>query len=129
MVRLKVLSGKMAGTEVVARHFPFRIGRSAAAELRLEESGVWDQHLELVFDRHAGFVLITQQNAIAAVNGQPAQRTVLRNGDCIEIGALKLSFWLGETQQSSLRVREWLTWAGLALMTTCQLWLIYRLDR
>ena len=47
MVQFKIVSGKMAGTEQVARRFPFRIGRSAEADLRLEDDGVWDDHLEL----------------------------------------------------------------------------------
>ena len=47
MVQLRILSGKMAGVDITARHFPFRIGRSAAAELQLQEDGVWERHLEL----------------------------------------------------------------------------------
>ena len=49
MVQLKILSGKKAGTAWVARRFPVRIGRSAGADLQLEESGVWDEHLQLDF--------------------------------------------------------------------------------
>ena len=70
MIQLKILSGKMAGTETVARRFPFRIGRSQSADLRLEEDGVWDEHLELAFDAATGFVLTAHQDALAAVNGQ-----------------------------------------------------------
>ena len=119
----------MAGTVEVARHFPFRIGRSSAADLRVEEDGVWDDHLELAFDSQAGFVLTAQPNALAAINGQPFQEAVLRNGDCIEIGALKIRFWLGETRQASLRLREWATWTGLVLITAAQVGLIYWLVR
>ena len=129
MVQFKIVSGKMAGTERVARHFPFRIGRSAAADLQLEEDGIWDQHLELVFDPTLGFVLTAQPNAIAAINGQPFREVVLRNGDAIEIGALKIRFWLGPTRQASLRVREWLTWGACALIFAAQLGLIYWLVR
>ncbi len=129
MVQFKVLSGKLAGTERVARQFPFRIGRSAAADLRLEEAGVWDEHLEVTFDPASGFVLTAHPNAIAAINGQPFQRAVLRNGDAIEIGALRIRFWLAETRQASLRVREWLTWTGFTLITAGQLGLIYWLIR
>jgi pSer/pThr/pTyr-binding forkhead associated (FHA) protein len=125
MVQLKVLSGKMAGTEMVARHFPFRIGRAATADFRLEEDGVWDEHLELTFDRTSGFILRTQPNALASVNGEPIQETALRNGDAIEVGAHKIRFWLGETRQSSLRIREGLTWIGLFLVTAAQIGLIY----
>ena len=125
MVQLKVLSGKLAGTERVARHFPFRIGRAATVDFQLEEDGVWDEHLELIFDRTGGFILRSQPNALTSVNGRPIQETALRNGDSIEIGAHKIRFWLGETRQSSLRIREVLTWAGLFLVTAAQIGLIY----
>jgi pSer/pThr/pTyr-binding forkhead associated (FHA) protein len=127
MVQFKILSGKMAGAEKVARHFPFRIGRSPSADLRVEDDGVWDEHLQLAFDSASGFVLTSHPNAIASINGQPFREAVLRNGDSIEIGALKIRFWLGETRQYSLRLREWLTWTGFALLIAGQLYLIYRL--
>ena len=50
MVQLKVLSGQKAGTAWTARRFPVKIGRSASADLRSEEPGIWDQHLRLDFD-------------------------------------------------------------------------------
>ncbi len=128
MVQVKILSGKMAGTERVARRFPFCIGRSPAADLQLEEPGVWDQHVELAFDAATGFVLSAFPNALATVNGQPLQRVVLRNGDALEIGALKICFWLAETRQTSLWLREWLTWAAFAAITAAQVYLVYRLS-
>ncbi|MGD0260304.1 MAG: FHA domain-containing protein [Verrucomicrobiota bacterium] len=129
MVQLKVLSGKKAGTAWVARRFPVRIGRSSAADLQLEESGVWDQHLQLDFDPAEGFILSTQPNALAKVNGQPVHQTVLRNGDAIDLGSLKMQFWLSETRQTSLRLREGLTWAGIAAVSLGQIGLIYWLLR
>ena len=99
MLELRILSGKKAGTQWGARHFPVRIGRSPRAHLRLEEDGVWDDHLRLEFDRHRGIVVRTQDGALASVNDQPVGETVLRNGDTIAIGAAKLQFYLGETRQ------------------------------
>ena len=129
MVQLKVLSGKQAGTAWVARHFPVRIGRSAKADLQSEESGVWDQHLQLDFDPAAGLVLTAQPNALATVNGQPAQHATLRNGDTIEIGSLRLQFWLSETRQRGLRFREGLTWGAIAAISLGQVAIIYWLVR
>jgi pSer/pThr/pTyr-binding forkhead associated (FHA) protein len=125
MVQLKILSGKMAGAQVAARHFPFRIGRSASSDLQLEEQGVWEKHLEINFDSTDGFILTSQPNAIVAVNGERSDQRTLRNGDSIEIGALKIRFWLSETRQYGLRLREWLTWLAIAAVTGGQLWLIY----
>ena len=125
MVLLKVLTGRKAGTAWVARHFPVRIGRSAAADLQLEEGGVWDQHLQLDFNSAAGIVLSAQPSALAAVHGQPVDRTVLRNGDTIDIGSLKLQFWLTEARQTGLRFREGLTWVAIAAISIGQVGLIY----
>jgi hypothetical protein len=125
MVQLKVLSGRKAGTIWVARRFPVRIGRSAAADLQLEEEGVWDQHLQLDFNPEKGIVLSALPNALAAVNGHAVDQTVLRNGDSIDIGSLRMRFWLSETRQVGLRFREGLTWAGIAAICLGQVGLIY----
>ena len=129
MIQLKVLSGKKAGTAWVARRFPVRIGRSASAELQVEDSGVWDQHLELHFNPAEGIVLSAQPNALAAVNGEAVQQTVLRNGYAIDIGSLRLQFWLSETRQADLRLREGFTWAAIAAISLGQVGLIYWLLR
>jgi hypothetical protein len=129
MVQFKILSGKKAGTVWVARRFPVRIGRSPGADLQLEESGVWDQHLQLDFNPAEGIVLSAQPNALAAVNGQAVHRTVLRNGDVIGIGLMKLQFWLAETRQTDLRFREGFTWAAIAAISLGQVGLIYWLLR
>ena len=129
IVQLKVLSGNKAGTLWLARRFPVHIGRSAAADLQLEEGGVWDQHLKLDFGAGEGFILSTQPDALASVNGQAVQRALLRNGDVIELGSIKMQFWLGEVRQGGLRFRVGLTWAGIAIVTLAQVGLIYWLLR
>src|SRR5881396_3121133 len=116
MVQLKVLSGKQAGAVAVARRFPFLVGRSHPADLRLEEEGIWDRHLELDLQIPDGFVLKVHPPARATVNDQPVKRVSLRNGDLIAMGPVKIQFWLSETRQSCLRPREWLTWAALAAL-------------
>jgi pSer/pThr/pTyr-binding forkhead associated (FHA) protein len=129
MIQLQILSGKKAGTDSVARRFPFRIGRAPSADLCLEEDGIWDQHLELKLITPAGFVLSAQPNALATVNGQRVEQTMLRNGDLIEIGSLKMRFWLSATRQIGLRFREWLTWGALVLLAVGQVCLVYWLLR
>src|SRR5579871_6725983 len=99
MVQIKILSGKKAGSLWDARRFPVRIGRSANSDLQLEEPGVWDDHLILSLDPGEGFVLDTQPNALASINGHPAPRAILRNGDTIEIGSAKLQFWMSKPRQ------------------------------
>jgi pSer/pThr/pTyr-binding forkhead associated (FHA) protein len=125
MVQLTVLSGKMAGTEMAARHFPFTIGRSPESNLCLEEDGVWADHLRLAFDPQSGIVLTALENALVTVNGEPVREAVMRNGDLIEIGGAKLRFWLSAPRQYDLRLREALTWACFVLVAAGQVALIY----
>lgn len=125
MIQFRILTGKKAGASWAARRFPVRIGRSGAADLQLDEEGVWDQHLRVDFKPRDGFYLTTQPNALASVNGQPVRETRLRNGDEVEIGALKMQCWLGQTHQAGFRLREWLTWAGIAALCLAQIALIY----
>lgn len=125
MVQIKILSGKKAGSSWDARHFPVHIGRSAHSHLQLEEPGVWDDHLKLAQDRAEGFVLETHANAIASINGQPIQRAVLRNGDTIDIGSVKLQFWLSEPRQRGQAWREAFVWALITAVCLAQVALVY----
>ena len=129
MIQFKILSGKKAGTLWAARHFPVRIGRGPAADLQLEEEGIWDEHLKIELIPNEGFVLQTQSHALATVNGQPVERAVLRNGDAIEIGSLKIQFWLSQAAQRGLRLRETLAWSALVGVSLVEIFLIYWLLR
>ena len=125
MIQFKVLGGIRTGVEWQARRFPVRIGRAPEADLRLEDEGVWDLHLVINPPQRAGFVLTVQPGAFAAINGQGVERSVLRNGDLIELGAARLQFGLSPTHHRSLRLREVLTWILLALLCLGQVALVY----
>jgi len=129
MVQLNILSGKKAGGQTVARHFPFHIGRAAGNELQLDDDGVWDRDLTLEFQREAGFTLSTASDALASVNSRPAQTAVLRNGDLITLGSVQLQFWLGAVRQRGLRASEFLVWMLVVAVTFAQFSLIYWLIR
>ena len=129
MVQIKILSGKKAGSSWDARHFPVRIGRSAHSHIQLEEPGIWDDHLKLAQDRVEGFVLETHANALASINGQPIQRAVLRNGDTIDVGSVKLQFWLSEPRQRGQALREAFVWTLIAAVCLTQVALVYWLLR
>ena len=115
----------MAGAQCEARHFPFVIGRSSSAHCRVEEEGVWEQHLRILLDRKEGCLLSVQPEAIASVNGQVIREAVLRNGDVISMGATQIRFLLGPTRQRSLRLREWLTWIAVGILCLGQVALVY----
>lgn len=129
MVQIKILSGKRAGSSWDARRFPVRIGRSANSDLQLEEAGVWDSHLTLGLDPSEGFLLQTEPNALASVNGHPAPRTALRNGDTIEIGSVKLQFWMSEPRQRGQAFREIFVWMLITAVCLAQIALVYWLLR
>ncbi|HLP77534.1 MAG TPA: FHA domain-containing protein [Candidatus Paceibacterota bacterium] len=125
MVQLEILSGKSAGTKWSARRFPVHIGRSPECGLKIEEPGVWDQHLELSLEPADGFILEAHPSAPVILNGQAVQRTALRNGDTIQLGAATLRFWIAEARQRGLKIREALVWAILLAVTLGQVALIY----
>lgn len=129
MVQLRILSGQMAGDVQVVRRFPFCIGRAAGNDLRLDDQGVWDNHLTLEFQKKEGFTLRTAPEAFAAVNEQPQSSARLRNGDIISFGSAKIQFWLAAPCQRGLRLREAFVWGLLAAVTALQFALIYRFVR
>jgi pSer/pThr/pTyr-binding forkhead associated (FHA) protein len=129
MIQFNILSGKKAGAQSAARRFPFRIGRAPGNELQLNDDGVWDQHLTLMFDPQQGFLLATAPDALAAVNGDPVQTAVLRSGDIITVGSARLQFWIAAARQRSLRLREAFVWTLLVAVTAGQFTLIYWLLR
>jgi len=128
MIQLNVLSGKKAGSQAVVRRFPFRVGRASDNDLKLDDDGVWDQHLALGF-QSGGFNLAVAPSALVAVNGEPFQNQTLRNGDVITIGSAKLQFWLAAARQRGLRFRELFVWVLIAAVTAVQFTLIYWLLR
>lgn len=125
MVQLDILSGSKAGHRTVVRQFPFSLGRSAQAQLRIEDSGVWDRHLELALLPDEGFVVKSSSEAATLLNGERIQAAVLRNGDLIEAGSVKIRFGFSPTSQSTLRFREVATWLALAALCLAQVALIY----
>jgi pSer/pThr/pTyr-binding forkhead associated (FHA) protein len=129
MVQFNILSGKKAGDQFVVRHFPFHVGRNAQNDLSLDDSGVWDQHLTIDFQKTDGINLVVSSNALASINNQPVQNQILHNADIISFGSVKLQFWLAVVRQRGMRIRENLVWALLLLVTGAQFGLLYWLIR
>jgi pSer/pThr/pTyr-binding forkhead associated (FHA) protein len=127
VVQLLVLNGFRAGTHWPAARLPFSIGRSPQDGLRLEDDGVWEHHARVDLRDRQRAVLTASEQALTTVNGQPIREAVLRNGDVIQIGSIRLQFSLGPAAHRGLRFREALTWIGLALMALAQVALVYLL--
>ena len=129
MVQFQILSGKQAGTRWETRRFPVQLGREAGCDLRLEEPGIWDRHCELSLDAAQGFIVTAQPDALLTVNHQPVQSQRLRNGDLLALGSVHLQFWLGESRQRSLRLREAAVWTLILLLSLAQVGLVYWLSK
>lgn len=115
----------MAGKSYTARRFPVRIGRGADCELRLEEAGIWEHHLRVEFKRGQGFSVKTEFNALARVNGEPVSEALLRNGDTIELGAVRVQFWLSAVRQRGPGLREALSWGVILAALLGQIYVLY----
>ena len=60
------------------------------------------------------------------VNGKPLEGIQpLHNGDLIEIGMVKIQFWLGSVQQKNLGIREAAAWALLLSVTIAEIYLLF----
>ncbi|MDW7979795.1 MAG: FHA domain-containing protein [Verrucomicrobiales bacterium] len=129
MLELEVLSGKLAGRVYPVRQFPFLIGRSESADLQLDEPGVWQKHAAIEFCPNDGFVLVTQPQATALVNGQVAARTRLRAGDVVECGSFKFRVWLSPVRQGRGVWYEAAVWVLLSVALVGEIILIGFLTR
>jgi hypothetical protein len=125
MIQLKILTGKQAGTAVVARRFPFRVGRGNGCDLLLDDPGVWDRHLELGLTSDNAIRARRMSDALLMIEGQNADEKSLRNGDLIELGSVKIRFGLAEARLRSVAFREALTWGGIMVLCLFQVVLIY----
>lgn len=120
MVQLRVLNGSRAGTAHTASRFPCTLGRASGDDLQFVEAGVWENHLQLDLHVPDGFRLSRLGQGRASVNGSEFDELILHNGDVIELGAVKVQFWLGEVRQSDNRVRETLAWFGLVALVVME---------
>jgi predicted component of type VI protein secretion system len=128
VVQLQLLSGNRSGTVFQANHFPIRAGREPGLDLTLDDPGVWQRHFFIDW-RPEGLFLEAEREAFLSVNDTPTPRAVLRNGDIITLGSLKIRFSFSPVRQSSLALREWLTWIALGALCLAQVALVYLLIR
>lgn len=129
MVQLDILAGNKAGTQWVARQFPFSVGRSPQDTLVLDDAGVWNSHFKITLRAGTGAVLESSREALTTINGQSIKEAVLRGGDVIELGSVKVRFGLSPTRQGGLKLREALTWVAFAGLCLGQVLVIYWLSQ
>ena len=128
MVELQILSGNRTGTKFRGDHFPIRVGREQGLAWSLDQPGVWPRHFQIAWQPE-GLILEAEPDALVSVNDAAVRRAVLRNGDIITLGSLKIRFTLSSVRQSSMAARERLTWIALGALCLGQVALVYLLLR
>jgi predicted component of type VI protein secretion system len=126
MVQLQVLSGKHTGALFQTARFPVKVGRANDSHLALDDLGVWPRHFRIDWQSE-GLVLEVEPDALLNLNDVPARRAVLRNGDVLTVGAVRIRFGLSPIRASSQAVVEWLTWIALGALCLGQVAIIYTL--
>jgi len=125
LAQLAVLDNHSKSLPIMRADLPVRIGRAADCQLRLEEIGVWDYHVELDLDRDDSFLLRPASEASTLVNDEPLkERHKLANGDTIILGDTKVQFLIGPVRQQLSGTRETLCWMVLTAFMAAQVWLI-----
>ncbi len=72
------------------------------------------------FDQSSGFTYSRQSEGAVVINAEHVSQGVLRNGDTIELGAVRLRFWLAPSRQKQMKLREGLTWGALLSLFALQ---------
>src|ERR1700752_3668394 len=106
MLLLRVTDTPGPVPEHPAASFPYRIGRSAQAELRIEEAGVWENHAVVLPSENLHFVIRSEGESLLLCNGEPVRTVQLASGDELSIGAARMMVSLAPAGQKSLGLAE-----------------------
>jgi FHA domain len=130
MIRLQILSGKQAGQTILARRFPFRLGRNPQSDLPLTDSGVWDDHCRIDYRPPEGFFVVPSPNIETRIDIHPVEKEIrLHNAAELSLGAVRLRFTLADSKPRSLALREGTAWLFLLAVLAVEAWLIFWLPR
>ncbi len=114
MLLLRVTDSRGAVTQHLAEAFPYQIGRSSQADLRLQEPGVFENHASIVPSEKARFVVQTEGESLLLRNGEPVRRVQLAPGDEFLIGSARILVSLAPAKQKRLAASEAAVWLLLA---------------
>lgn len=106
--------------------FPFVIGRSPEASLRLEAPGVWDRHLVFDLDPARGVFAEPGTGASATVGGLPFEHRWVRNGDEFTLGGIRAQVLLSPVRRVSLVQWEIALWGVFAAVAFFQVLMVWR---
>ncbi|MGV3771268.1 MAG: FHA domain-containing protein [Verrucomicrobiales bacterium] len=124
MLQFQILSGSKAGEVINCNETPAIIGRGSSVHVLLPDAGVWDEHLEVKLE---GLELkaTVLGSALASINGNPFQTTLIRNGDQLTTGAASFRVYLQPAQQKKISLREAATWLIATAIVVIQIVTIF----
>ena len=125
MTKLLIESGRRAGEIIHITKFPWSIGRNSSMNLHLDDEGIWDKHVEIVLKEGSGFYAVVPSSVRALINRVPFTENLLRNGDILQLGAVRIQFRFAETQLRQWKVRELFFWISIVLLFLFQITIIY----
>lgn len=129
MYCLTVVDGKHRGKEIELNRFPFVVGKNREAQLCLSDAGVWEDHLAIELRAGEGPSVRRMGDGLVDVNSEPVERTKLRNGDVITLGAAQLRFGAAPVKRRSLVIHNAVSWLAIACVLVVELFLIFLLKR
>ena len=122
MLQLHVTDERGIVTSHIATEPSFLIGRSPQAQLRLDSSGVWEEHARIYLAESSDkpgqhrYVLEALGQSLVSINGQIVGGKELAIGDEILLGGARLSVSLAPPAQKRLFLQEWFVWCLLLLV-------------
>ena len=120
MVEFSLLSGPDRGRVVTVGALPAVLGRAGTGVIPLVGPGVWDRHFELQETEEGRIVLRVLGEARVCVGASPVTERVLKNGDELEVGAVRMRFGLSRPSSRSLVGREVGFWCACGVVVVVE---------
>jgi pSer/pThr/pTyr-binding forkhead associated (FHA) protein len=120
MLLLRVTDSRGTVTQHIAGSFPYRIGRSAQDDLRLEAPGVWENHATIFPAANARFLVRPGGESLLFRNGEPIGEAQLAPGDELSIGSVRVLVSLAPAIQTRLGFAEATVWALLCAVIAAE---------
>lgn len=120
MLLLRVTDARGAVTQHIADAFPYRIGRSARADLKIEASGVWENHATILPGENSRFFIQSEGESLLLRNGEAIHSAQLAAGDELSVGSARVVVSLAPARQKSLGFTEAMAWVLLVLVVAAE---------
>jgi len=121
MLLLRVTDARGVVTQHLAQSFPYRIGRSAQADLRIEAPGVWEDHATILPGDSFKFLIRSEGESLLLRHGEAIRSAPLGTGDELFLGSARMVVSLAPARQRSLGVTEAMVWVLLAALAVAEL--------